>query len=62
VWLRSGWEAKHIYTFTWFGRHVIQLPAHPGDWVIEEPPWAFCESELRRNVTHWPGGWIRRVR
>ena len=30
--------------------------------VIEEPPWTFRESELRRNVTHWPGGWLRRVR
>jgi cephalosporin hydroxylase len=38
------------------------VAAHPGDWIIEEPPWAFCESELRRNVTHWPGGWIRRIR
>ncbi len=26
VWLRSGWEIKHSYTFTWLGRPVIQLP------------------------------------
>jgi cephalosporin hydroxylase len=26
AWLRSGWEAKQIYTFTWFGRPIIQLP------------------------------------
>src|SRR6201999_1544412 len=26
VWIRSGWEAKYIYTFSWFGRPVIQLP------------------------------------
>ena len=26
AWLRAGWDAKHVYTFTWMGRPVIQLP------------------------------------
>ena len=26
VWLRSGWDAKYVYSFTWLGRPVIQLP------------------------------------
>ncbi len=26
VWLRSGWDIKHVYTFTWLGRPIIQLP------------------------------------
>ncbi len=26
VWLRAGWDVKHVYTFTWLGRPVIQLP------------------------------------
>lgn len=26
AWLRSGWQNKHVYTFTWFGRPIIQLP------------------------------------
>jgi cephalosporin hydroxylase len=26
AWVRSGWELKHSYTFTWLGRPVIQLP------------------------------------
>jgi hypothetical protein len=26
AWLRAGWDAKYVYTFTWFGRPVIQLP------------------------------------
>ena len=26
VWLRSGWDVKHVYSFTWLGRPVIQLP------------------------------------
>jgi len=26
AWLRCGWDTKHVYTFTWLGRPVIQLP------------------------------------
>jgi cephalosporin hydroxylase len=26
IWLRSGWDAKYVYGFTWMGRPVIQLP------------------------------------
>jgi cephalosporin hydroxylase len=26
AWLRAGWDAKHVYSFTWMGRPVIQLP------------------------------------
>jgi cephalosporin hydroxylase len=26
LWLRSGWELKYSYSFTWLGRPVIQLP------------------------------------
>ena len=26
LWLRSGWDNKHVYTFTWLGRPIIQLP------------------------------------
>jgi len=26
AWLRSGWHNKHVYTFSWMGRPVIQLP------------------------------------
>ena len=25
-WLRVGWNQKYVYTFTWLGRPVIQLP------------------------------------
>ena len=25
-WVRVGWNQKHLYTFTWMGRPVIQLP------------------------------------
>jgi cephalosporin hydroxylase len=26
AWLRCGWDTKYVYTFTWMGRPVIQLP------------------------------------
>jgi cephalosporin hydroxylase len=26
AWLQCGWDAKHVYTFTWLGRPIIQLP------------------------------------
>jgi cephalosporin hydroxylase len=26
AWLRCGWETKYVYTFTWLGRPIIQLP------------------------------------
>lgn len=26
VWLRCGWDTKYVYSFTWLGRPVIQLP------------------------------------
>ena len=33
---------------------------HP-EFVVEQPPWPFNESELIENVTHWPHAWLRRV-
>jgi cephalosporin hydroxylase len=26
TWLRSGWDTKYVYSFTWLGRPIIQLP------------------------------------
>jgi cephalosporin hydroxylase len=26
IWVKVGWNQKHIYTFTWMGRPIIQLP------------------------------------
>ena len=33
---------------------------HP-EFVIEEPAWAFNESTLQGNITHWPDAWLKRV-
>jgi cephalosporin hydroxylase len=35
------------------------LEAHP-EFERVQPTWPFKESELTTNVTHWPGGWLRR--
>jgi len=35
--------------------------SHP-DFVIEQPSWVFNESQLNKNVTHWPGAWLRKIR
>jgi cephalosporin hydroxylase len=26
AWIRAGWDAKYVYSFTWLGRPLIQLP------------------------------------
>lgn len=36
------------------------LVSHP-EFELQQPPWTFRESELKENVTHWPGAWLRRT-
>ncbi len=31
------------------------------DFVLEQPTWPFNESSLRRNITHWPDAWLRKL-
>ncbi len=26
AWLRCGWDTKYVYSFSWMGRPIIQLP------------------------------------
>ena len=33
---------------------------HP-EFVIEQPSWLFNEGELKENITHWPGAWLKRI-
>jgi cephalosporin hydroxylase len=28
--------------------------------IIEQPDWSFNESTLSKNITHWPGAWLKR--
>lgn len=32
---------------------------HP-EFILRQPEWVFCESELRNNITHWPDAWLQR--
>jgi cephalosporin hydroxylase len=33
---------------------------HP-EFLLQQPAWPFNESTLRRNITHWPDAWLRRL-
>ena len=39
---------------------AIEFAAQHPEFVIEQPAWAFNESGLKRNLSHWPGAWLRR--
>ncbi len=32
---------------------------HP-DFLLEQPSWPFNESNLAKNVTHWPTAWLKK--
>lgn len=31
------------------------------EFAIEQPAWPFNDSDLKENITHWPGAWLKRV-
>ena len=39
---------------------AIEFAGRHPEFVIEQPAWPFNESGLNRNLTHWPGAWLRR--
>jgi len=41
---------------------ALEFVAGNPEFVIEQPEWAFNESELTENITHWPGAYLRRIR
>ena len=42
------------------GGRTTSCATHP-EFVLEQPPWPFNESELDQNVTHWPQAYLRRT-
>jgi cephalosporin hydroxylase len=40
---------------------AVEFAGSHQDFVLEQPPWPFNESQLDANVTHWPHAWLRRV-
>jgi cephalosporin hydroxylase len=49
-----GWEADNPT------EAAREFAARHSEFVLEQPAWPFNESDLRENVTHWPGAWLRR--
>lgn len=41
---------------------AIEFSQSHTDFIIEQPSWLFNESELDKNITHWPGAWLKRIR
>jgi cephalosporin hydroxylase len=39
---------------------AIEFAAQHPEFVVEQPAWPFNESGLSRNLTHWPGAWLKR--
>lgn len=35
------------------------LKIHP-EFILEQPDWLFNESELDKNITHWPGSYLKK--
>jgi cephalosporin hydroxylase len=51
---QSDWDVNHpVAAVEEF------LASHP-EFHLEQPAWPFNESDLSRNVTHWPAAWLRR--
>ena len=40
---------------------ALEFAAENPEFVVEQPEWAFSESGLTENITHWPGAYLRRV-
>ncbi len=40
---------------------ALEFAADNPEFVVEQPEWAFNESELTENITHWPGAYLKRV-
>jgi cephalosporin hydroxylase len=53
---RPGWATDNPTTAA-----ADFAAAHP-EFLLEQPAWPFNESLLTRNLTHWPGAYLRRLR
>lgn len=42
-------------------RAAADFAAEDDRFVVETPAWEFNESDLRDNITHWPGAWLKRI-
>lgn len=42
-------------------RAAADFASEDSRFVVKQPAWEFNESDLRDNITHWPGAWLRRL-
>ncbi len=40
---------------------AMEFTERHAEFVLEQPKWPFNESELSKNVTHWPNAWLRKA-
>lgn len=50
----ADWEWNHPTAA------AAEFAAQHPDFLLEQPEWPFTESELTKNITHWPGAWLRK--
>jgi cephalosporin hydroxylase len=41
---------------------VADFVARHPEFVVEQPAWVFNQSSLRKSITYWPNGYLRRTR
>lgn len=39
---------------------ALEFASKNPSFVLEQPAWPFNESELDKNITYWPGAWLRK--
>ena len=40
---------------------AVDFAAEHPEFSLEQPAWPFNESQLSKNITHWPGAWLKKV-
>lgn len=40
---------------------AIQFVKERNEFELEQPSWPFNESSLSKNITHWPGAWLKKL-
>jgi cephalosporin hydroxylase len=60
-WLADSPRGQADWTWNNPTAAAAEFAAEHPEFVLEQPPWPFNESELAQNITHWPGAWLRRL-
>lgn len=52
---KSEWSYDHPVAA------ITEFIEKHSEFVVEQPVWNFNESNLVKNITHWPGAWVKRI-